>query len=196
MNKQICHILFAGLLLFFSCERKEEYCTPKPKGYFRIDLPEHQYQLWDSILPFHFEYSQWANCAYEKKGKGVYWLDIHYPVFNASFNITCLPLKNDLRDLAASEEKILNMHIEYGKVDDIEYYFIEDSKNRVYGRIYDIIGKEAASPMQFWITDSTNYYIRASLYFDFTPNNDSLQPVIQYLREDAMHLINSLNWRF
>ena len=188
--------MFLCTLLLFSCGRKEEYYTPKPKGYFRIDLPEHQYQLWDSIFPFGFEYSQWANCSYEKKEGQVYWIDIHYPTLNASFNMTCLPLKNDLRELAANEERMVNMHIEYGKVDDIEYYFIEDPQNRVYGRIYDIIGKEVASPMQFWVTDSAHYYIRASLYFNFSPNNDSLQPVIQFLREDAMHLINSLNWKF
>ena len=190
------YIMFVSILLLFSCGRKEEYYTPKPKGYFRIDLPEHQYQQWDSVLPFRFEYSQWANCSFEKKEGEVYWIDIHYDNLKASFNFTCIPLKNDLRELAVNEERMLNMHIEYGKVDDIEYYFIEDPQNRVFGRVYDIIGKTAATPIQFWITDSTNYYIRASLYFDFTPNNDSLQPVIQYLREDAMRLINSLNWKF
>jgi len=196
LNKQTCYIILISLFFLFSCGRQEEYYTPKPKGYFRIDLPEHQYQLWDSLPPFTFEYSQWANCSYQKKENGVFWIDIHYPKLSANFNITCFPLKNDLRRLAANEEKMLNMHIEYGKVDDIEYSFIEDSQNRIYGRIYDIIGKEVATPIQFWITDSTNYYIRASLYFSFAPNNDSLQPVIQYLREDAMRLINSLSWKF
>ena len=195
MNKLTCYIAFTGFLLLFSCGKKEEYYAPKPKGYFRIELPEHQYQVWDSILPVRFEYSQWANCSYEKKEGGVYWMDIDYPAFKAAFNITCFPLKNDLRTLAVNEEKMLTMHIEHGKVDDIEYSFIEDPNNRVYGRIYDIIGKDAATPMQFWITDSVNYYVRASLYFNFRPNNDSLQPVIQYLREDAMRMINSLSWR-
>lgn len=196
MNKRTFYIILTATFLLFSCGRKEEYYTPKPKGYFRIDLPEHQYQQWDSILPFYFEYSQWANCEYSKKEGETYWIYIHYPALNATLNITYFPLKNDLRALAANEEKMLNMHIEHGKVDDIEYYFVEDPKNRVYGRIYDIIGKEAATPMQFWITDSANYYLRGSLYFDFRANNDSLQPVIQYLREDALHLINSLNWKF
>ena len=196
INKKIYSIIFVYILLFFSCGRKEEYYVPKPKGYFRIDLPEHQYQLWDSILPFRFEYSKWADCSYEKKEDETFWMNIHYRTLNANFNITYLPLRNDLRTLVANEEKMLNIHIEYGKVDDIEYYFIEDAQNRVYGKVFDIIGKEVATPMQFWITDSVNYYIRASLYFDFTPNNDSLQPVIQYLKRDAMHLINSLSWKF
>ena len=196
MNKRTFFIILAGVFLLFSCGGKEEYYAPKPKGYFRIDLPEHQYQRWDSILPFYFEYSQWANCVYEKKDGEVYWIDIHYPTLSATMNITYIPLKNNLRILAADEEKMLKMHIEYGKVDDIEFSFIEDTQNRVYGRIYDIIGKEAATPMQFWITDSVNHYIRGSLYFDFRSNNDSLQPVIQYLREDAMLLFNTLNWKF
>jgi len=37
--------------------------------------------------------------------------------------------------------------------------------------------------------------LRSSLYFDFTPNNDSLQPVIQYLREDMMQMINTFEWK-
>ncbi len=195
MNRQPLYLMF-GVLFLFSCGQKEEYYTPKPRGYFRIDLPEHQYQKWDSVLPFKFEYSQWANCSYEEKNDQVYWINITYPTLNAAFNISVFPLKNDLQILAANEEKFLNMHIDYGKVDDIEFYYIDDPQNKVYGRIYNIIGKDAATPMQFWLTDSANHYLRASLYFNFTPNNDSLQPVIQYLRDDAMQLVNSLNWKF
>ena len=52
-----------------------------------------------------------------------------------------------------------------------------------------------ATPLQFWMTDSAHHFLRATLYFNFTPNNDSLQPVIEYLRDDALHLVNTFAWK-
>ncbi|OYT16688.1 MAG: gliding motility lipoprotein GldD, partial [Bacteroidetes bacterium 4572_77] len=65
----------------------------------------------------------------------------------------------------------------------------------VYGLTYDIQGSQAASPFQFYVTDSTQHFFRGALYFNFTPNNDSLQPVIDYLKKDIQVLIESLEWK-
>jgi len=178
-----------------SCVKKDENYSPKPKGYFRIELPEHSYQQLDTSLPFSFEYSKNAILTFKEKDGGKYWIDITYPKLNASFNITYFPLQNDLRDLALAEEKIIKFHIDYGKADDVEFSLIEDAESHLYGKLFDIVGKEVACPLQFWLTDSTNHYLRGSLYFNFAPNNDSLQPVIKYLRDDALYLINSFNWK-
>lgn len=189
-------VLFSFLVvLFFSCVKKEENYTPKPRGYFRIELPEHSYKHLDTTLPFAFDYSNNAVLSFSKKENGKYWIDITYPQFNASFNITYIPLDNNLRDLALAEEKMIKFHIDYGKADDVEFSLIEDAESHLSGRLFDILGKEVACPLQFWLTDSTNHYLRGSLYFNFAPNNDSLQPVINYLRTDALYMINSFSWK-
>ncbi|MDR3046478.1 MAG: hypothetical protein LBU51_02540 [Bacteroidales bacterium] len=189
--------LFFCLLvpILVACGNHDFDYSPKPKGYFRIDLPEHSYTQWDSLLPFTFDYSKAAVCKVEAKKEHVFWIDITYPAYNAVFNIACIPLKNNLRDLAVNEEKMVNFHIESGKADDVQLSYIEDPEAHVYGRIYDITGKEAATTLQFWISDSVKYYVRGALFFQFAPNNDSLQPVINYLKEDALQLVNSLKWK-
>ena len=105
------------------------------------------------------------------------------------------PSKNadSLRKLMVSEDKMVKFH--YQKADDVQYSMIRDPESRMWGQTYEIYGKDVATPLQFWITDSVNRFVRAALYFDGTPNNDSLQPVIQYLKEDAMHLINTFAWK-
>ena len=72
--------------------------------------------------------------------------------------------------------------------------FVNDSL-KVYATLYEIEGN-AASPMQFHITDSTHYYIHGSLYFRVRPNADSLAPAIDFLKNDVMHFIESFEWKY
>ena len=187
---------------------------PKPMGYFRIDLPEHRYRSvdttelqlnyvgdnvfaasYESLLPFTYEQSVYANTTIEPQKDQSVWMNITYPDLNASFRFTCFTVKNadSLRKLMISEDKMVKFH--YQKADDVQYSIINDPDAHIWGQTYEIFGKEVATPFQFWLTDSVNRFVRATLYFDGVPNNDSLQPVIQYLKEDAMHLINTFAWK-
>ncbi len=183
------------LLLFSACGRKKDLLEPKPTGYFRIDLPEHHYQTMDTTLPFTFEQSSYSNLSIKPQPDGSRWIDVEYPKLNASLKFTYFPIKHadSLRNLIVKEEKMVEFH--YQKADDVEYSIIRDPEARIWGQTYDIAGKEVATPFQFWVTDSAHHFLRATLYFNFTPNNDSLQPVIDYLRKDAMHLIETFNWK-
>jgi gliding motility-associated lipoprotein GldD len=168
---------------------------PKPMGYFRIDLPEHKYRLMDTAMPFQYEQSVFANTTIEPQKDNSLWMNITYPDLGASFRFTCFTVKNadSLRKLMISEDKMVKFH--YQKADDVQFSIINDPEARIWGQTYEIFGKEVATPFQFWLTDSAHNFVRATLYFDGTPNNDSLQPVIQYLKEDAMHLINTFAWK-
>jgi gliding motility-associated lipoprotein GldD len=75
----------------------------------------------------------------------------------------------------------------------IEHPF-ENQENHVYGILYEITGN-AASPIQFIVTDSTRHFLRGSLYFNNTPNADSIAPVTAYIESDIRHLIESVNWK-
>lgn len=181
------------LLMVCSCRRQAE--TPKPVAYFRIDLPEHSYQQVDTTLPFVFEQSEAAQLSIRPQKDGSYWVDIDYPALNATFKITYMtvPRADSLRNKIIREEKMVKFH--YQKADDVEYSVIQDPDSRLWGQIYDIAGKDVATPLMFWMTDSTHQFLRTTLYFNFAPNNDSLEPVIQYLRDDAMHFVNTFKWK-
>ena len=81
------------------------------------------------------------------------------------------------------------------KASSIETRVIINPEDDVYGLIYEINGMGAASPYQFFVTDSSSHFLRGALYFNITPNNDSLAPVIDFIKEDIEHLILSLRWK-
>ena len=61
--------------------------------------------------------------------------------------------------------------------------------------IFFNVGGNAATAKQFFITDSVKHFLRGALYFDATPNEDSLVVVNEFLQADMKHLINSMKWR-
>ena len=187
-------VILLACTTILSCKPKA-LPEPKPMGYFRIDLPDHKYRHTDTTLPFTYEQSVYANTTIEPQKDNSLWVNITYPDLGATFRFTCLTVKNadSLRKLMISEDKMVKFH--YQKADDVQYSVVNDPKAHLYGQTYEIFGKEVATPFQFWLTDSVNRFVRATLYFDCTPNNDSLQPVIQYLKEDALHLINTFAWK-
>ena len=81
------------------------------------------------------------------------------------------------------------------KASSIENRVIINPEAKVFGLIYEIKGMGAASPYQFFVTDSSSHFLRGALYFNMIPNNDSLAPVIDFLKEDIEHLLLSLKWK-
>ena len=71
--------------------------------------------------------------------------------------------------------------------------FVNPEK-RVFGSLYEITGN-AASQIQFHITDSTNNFLKGSLYFYAKPNYDSILPAVAYIKEDILHLVETLEWK-
>src|SRR5690625_6392185 len=55
----------------------------------------------------------------------------------------------------------------------------------------DLVGGNTASNYQFMLSDTTKHFLRGALYFDVTPNVDSIRPVLNYLKEDMEILIRS-----
>ena len=181
-------------LLLVSCVHKQETPFPKPKGYFRLTTPEVAYQHWDTILPFSFDYSKNAELSFVQKEEGIYWIDIYYPSLAATFKMTYVPVKNNLHNLMWNEEEQVMFHAERRMIDDIQFSEVNDPYARVFGKLYELEGKHAATPFMFWLTDSAHYFVKGTLYFDFAPNNDSLAPIINYLKRDALHMVENWQW--
>ena len=190
-----CFLITMGLCVSFSACKPKPLPEPKPMGYFRIDLPGHQYRTIDTALPFRYAQSVFVNTTIERQKDNTLWMTVSYPDLKASLRFTCFDVKNadSLRNLMISEDKMVKFH--YQKADDVQYSVIQDPESNLWGQTYEILGKEVATPFQFWLTDSTHRFVRANLYFDCAPNNDSLQPIIQFLKEDALHLINTFEWK-
>jgi len=53
---------------------------------------------------------------------------------------------------------------------------------------------EVPSQYQFHVSDSAKHFLRGALYFKTATQNDSLRPVIDYIKQDVRHLLETLEW--
>lgn len=170
--------------------------TPKPRGYFRIDLPQKGYRSFSGDLPFSFMYPDYAQVRhYEGLFKGEQdaenWINIDFPDFSAHIHLTYKAIRNDLGNLVEDAHTFAYKHVV--KADAINQLRFSNENNHVYGVLYQIKGN-AASALQFFCTDSVAHFLRGALYFDCEPNKDSLAPVVEFLEEDVNQLMESLEW--
>lgn len=186
----------AGLLGFiFLIVGCEQAYIPKPKGYNRLLLPPREYVSIPDSLPYTFEISTAAKLLRDSSYIAEkYWIDLYYPDITANIQITYKSLNQQsqlLKELVNDSYKLTSKH-------QIKAYAIEESVVRTpLGKtavIAELEG-EVPSQFQFFITDSTDNFLRGALYFRTSTKNDSLAPAIEYMKIDAMHLINTLEWK-
>ncbi len=185
-------LIILSIGLFVACERNP---TPLPRAYFRIDLPEKSYQDFDTIFPYRFSYPDYAEVLPDSRPNAEpWWADVYYPDFKAVIHLSYKSVDDEeaLYEYIEDSRGFINRHIPKASAFNEKTYTNEE--HEVYGILFEIKGKEAASPVQFHVTDSTRHFLRGSLYFGVTPNNDSLAPVIDFIREDIMHMVETLEW--
>lgn len=184
-------LFFSLILLLGSCN--DNY-VPKPRGFFRIDLPERDYRILDSIYPYVFEYPVYAIINNDQHSPDQpYWINVDFPKFKASVHLSYKAVDNNLAEYTEDAHSLVMKHIP--KASAIEEIRIDNPEQNIHGLVYNIKGSGAASPYQFYITDSSNHFLRGALYFNTLPNNDSLAPVIEFLKEDIMHLLETSRWK-
>ena len=195
MKKIIALSLVSCLLSLVSCigNDDENASAPKPRAFYKLNFPEKKYKTYDSICPFTFQTPVYSFVENDKnKSAQPCWLNIFYPLYKAQLYISYNDLNNDLaKHLEDSRELAIKHQVKASGLD--EQVLINDSAH-VYGLFYDIAGN-SASAIQFYVTDSTKHFLRGSLYFECPPNIDSLKIVIDYLREDIMHMIKTFKWK-
>ncbi len=189
-NIFLCFILFISACLY-GCS---DTATPKPRGYFRIQLPEHSYTTYkDAKSRFSFEHSTLSRVLVGRtEENNEEWLYVDYPTLKCKLHITYFDLKPSQEDMAFEDNHKLVFKHSVAADAIVERYFDNDS-SRVHATFYDIKGN-AATPAQFAITDSLGQLFRGSLYFFCHPNKDSLDPVVEYVDEDILRLIESFSW--
>jgi gliding motility-associated lipoprotein GldD len=184
-------LIVASLATLIGCG--DNY-MPKPRGYFRIDLPEKKYQSFDTTYPYTFEYPVYAILTPDNNAANEpYWINVDYPLFKGRIHISYKAVNNNLSKYTEDAHELVMKHIP--KASAIEEIRIDNEQADIHGLIYDIKGSGTASVYQFFITDSTNHFVRGALYFNVIPNNDSLAPVIDFVKSDIQHMLESFRWK-
>jgi gliding motility-associated lipoprotein GldD len=191
-------ILFFIIILTVVLACNQKY-SPKPRGFFRIDFPEKQYHTLNSDFPYQFEIPDYANITPDSRNPGKKdWININVPGNKAEVHISYYQLQNAPKPsrqlLAEFIEETRELAYKHSvKANAIEEQIFMNPGRDVYGTIYRIKGN-AASPVQFFLTDSTTHFLRGALYIRATPNIDSLKPVVDFLEEDVIRLIETTYW--
>lgn len=194
MNK----IFLLGIIILFLTGCKEKY-TPKPRGFFRIDFPEKQYKPLNQNFPYTFDIPEYSRITPDTRNpEKKSWINVEVPKNNAEVHISYYDLqtgeKNPRVLLAEFMEESHELAYKHSiKANAIEEQVFMNPGSEVYGTVYRIKGN-AASPMQFFLTDSTKHFLRGALYIRATPDIDSLRPVIDFLEKDVVRIIETTNW--
>jgi len=187
-------LLILPMFIFIACgDDEDEVFTPKPKGYMRIDFPKKEYKLYDSICPFTFEIPVYSHVEKDQTSQAEpCWLNVNYPQFKAKLHLSYAELTNNLRNYIETSRELAYKH--QVKASGLEQQVVIRDSAKVYGLVYDIAGNTASS-IQFYVTDSTHHFMRGSLYFNVPPNIDSLQIVVDFLKKDIHHMIQTVKWK-
>lgn len=196
-QKVLIKLLFIFVLLFgfsfFLTSCQKEF-LPKPLGYNRLILPEHEYVLLPDTLPYRFEYSKHATLlADTSRIRENYWVEIYYPSIKANIHITYKSIQNKklLKEYMDDSYTLTAKH-------QIKAYAINEVITKTPSGKTAVIAElegEVPSQFQFTITDSTKNFLRGALYFNTKVANDSLAPAIDYMKKDLMQIINTLEWK-
>lgn len=204
------------LLLWLFCSCNSTY-TSKKEGYFKIDYPQHAYQLFNEPgIPYQFEYPVYADIVkdstyFDSTPENPFWRNVDFPGFNARIFLSYkiiggravykikLPDGNYKDSFGINRfDKMVNDAFNLTNKNEAVATSINDSLfttvNGITG-IFFKVGGNAATPYQFFMSDTSTNFIRGALYFNTTPNADSLKPVQEFLRKDINHMINSFRWK-
>ena len=189
--------LSVSVLLFVSCSSSS---VPKPYGYYRITTPDTAYTPFSlslgegrgEVFPYSFSLSQNAVVLPRTEPGEQYWVNLYYPALDATIHCSYKPVRNNLRELTNDALEFVYRNASFASsIPEREY---ANPEAKVYGVLFDLEGNTASS-CQFFVTDSTRHFFRASVYCNCPPNADSLAPVYDYLRTDIVKMVETFEWR-
>ncbi len=181
-----------------SCDSERPIYNPKPRAYPKIVFPVKAYSMVSpKTCPFSFERASYAEFVQDslffgEKAENECWFDLYVPSLKGTIHCSYYGIDevNTLDKLITDAHTLTNKH-------GIKAEFMDDFKvnkpGGVYGNVMNVEG-DVATPFQFYLTDSTSHFLRGSLYVRSKINTDSLAPVYEFLKVDAMHMINTFEW--
>jgi len=210
-------IVFACCLLMMSLYTScNQPYSSKKTGYSRVSFPQRSYTKFEKQgVPYTFEYPVYANIVkdstyFDNNPENNLWYNIDFPGFGGRIFLSYKEIggmalykikqaNGTYKDSMGVNnfDKMVNDAFKLTYKNDVVASSIKDSlmhtRNGVTGIFFRVAGN-AATAKQFFLSDSTKNFIRGALYFDVTPNADSLKPVQDFLQTDLDHLINTFRW--
>lgn len=190
-------LLSAGICLLVGCGGEQAY-TPKPRAYPRVEFPDKTYTgLNEESCPLTFLYPSYAELSRKQRlspqeAPHPCWFNIYFPKYEARIHCNYFAIENrqDFDELIRDSYTIAN------KINQRSQYMDEvrvGNPQGVTGVVMEFTGP-AASPMQFFLTDTTQHFFRGALYFNTQVKPDSLAPIVEFIKQDIGTLINSFQW--
>ncbi len=187
------------VLLLAACNSEPAY-TPKPRAYPKVNYPSGEFIQFDrDYCEFSFQYPDYLEfqkdtAYFDESPKDPCWFNLYYPGFDSKVYFTYYPVgKYKSFDVLLTDAfEMADWHNK--KANYIDEFVIERSEDRVYGLAFNIEGP-AASPFQFFLTDSTRHFLRGAIYFNTQARPDSLAPVFDFVKQDALRIIETLKWK-
>ncbi len=207
-------VLLVAATVLLSCN---ETYTSKPRGYFKIDFPQHSYQVFDKPgFPYRFEYPVYASIVqdstfFEDQPENPYWINVDFPQFHGKIYISYIQIGGKSRFKVRNAkgkyvdsigvntfDRLLGSSYDLTYKHTVKAASIDDSlfatPKGVRGIYFKIRGN-AATSSQFLVSDSVKNFLRGAIYFDAAPNEDSISIVDHFVQQDMKHLINTLTWK-
>ena len=196
MIKRFFFLLLSATLLFSCVE--EQVNSPKPKMFPRIIYPAQTYDQFElNVCNFTFEKPGYADVKtgikfFNEESSHPCWFDLELKDFNGSIHFSYNPIENSnsLDKLVADAFKIVEQH--NSKAEYREEILIQND-NGVNGLLFNLEGP-VASPINFFLTDTTNHFVRASLYFNSAVDPDSIAPVLNFVSKDIQKILETFEW--
>jgi gliding motility-associated lipoprotein GldD len=189
------HIVTVASLALISVSSCRDAPVPKPRGYHRIAIPEPAYQPYSHPCGPAFDVPHYAKIELVVQGqsKEDCWFNVSIPNLRAKVHCSYIPLQSEshLQGMMEDGHKMVFAH--EAKATGIAAQRFDFPENNVSGLFYELSGP-VATPLQFVATDSTNHFLRGSLYFLHVPNPDSIAPALEHVTKDVVHLIETLKW--
>jgi gliding motility-associated lipoprotein GldD len=186
-------LLYILLLILFVACNSDTQTTPRPRGYQRIEYPIKEYKRYYlNECNYSFEIPQYSTIKADPyPAAEECWYNVYYQPFGATLHLSYRPVKNrsDLFKLFNDSREMVFKHVM--RADQIVENYIQ---NPTYQGIYYELDGSTATNAQFYVTDSTQHFLRGSLYFNVKTNQDSIAPVLKFLKEDMLRLIETIHW--
>jgi gliding motility-associated lipoprotein GldD len=185
-------IVVVLMLVLSSCGQEESYdYYPKPISGHRIVFPVKEYKSISADCNYSFDIPKYSELILDTI-KNTCNGNLVLNQFNATLFLTYIKIDTNLMYNIEYSRKLAYDHSI--KADAIEEKVVLNSDNDTYGVQYKIVGN-AASNYQFYVTDSSDNFLRGALYFNAAPNYDSIKPTLNFIMEDFDHLIETIDWK-
>ena len=196
-NRSFIFTIILFIFIVTSCANRQDL-LPKPRAFPKVEYPEKKYELFYSSACDHisFEKPLYAKVVRDETKRSIEdkhpcWFDLFFESLNGSVHCSYIPITHDsiFANLVRESFKVVD-HVNKRS------NFVEETviaKDNIGGVFFQFEGP-AASQVQFFLTDSTKHFFKASLYFNSITRPDSIAPLAAFIQEDMEKMIETFKW--